>query len=69
MALYPGFNWKIFVKFFRSKNAKEKEEIGTGLGLYTSKNIIEKHGGTMVFESTEGQGTTFSITLPFESKL
>ncbi|MBP6856301.1 MAG: HAMP domain-containing histidine kinase [Candidatus Pacebacteria bacterium] len=60
---------KIFEKFFRSKNAKEKEEIGTGLGLYTSKNIIEKHGGTMVFESTEGQGTTFSITLPFESKL
>ncbi len=60
---------KIFEKFFRTKNAKEKEEIGTGLGLYTSKNIIEKHGGTMTFQSTEGQGTTFSISLPFESKI
>lgn len=60
---------KIFEKFFRSKNAKEKEEIGTGLGLYTSKNIIEKHGGTMSFESIEGQGTTFSLSLPFESKI
>ncbi len=60
---------KIFEKFFRSKNAKEKEEIGTGLGLYTSKRIIEKHGGTMTFESMTGQGTTFSVSLPFESHL
>lgn len=60
---------KIFEKFFRSKNAKEKEEIGTGLGLYTSKNIVEKHGGIMTFESIEGQGTTFSISLPFSSQI
>ncbi len=60
---------KIFEKFFRSKNAKEKEEIGTGLGLFTSKSIVEKHNGVMSFESIEGQGTTFSVTLPFESKI
>lgn len=60
---------RIFEKFFRSKNAKEKEEIGTGLGLYTSKNIVEKHGGTMTFESTQNQGTSFFVSLPFESRL
>lgn len=60
---------KIFEKFFRSKNAKDKEEIGTGLGLFTSKNIVEKHGGKMTFESNDGQGTTFSVSLPFESHL
>lgn len=62
-------NTKIFEKFFRSKNAKDKEEIGTGLGLYTSKTIVEKHGGVMTFESTLGQGTTFLVSLPFESRL
>lgn len=55
---------KIFEKFFRAQNACEKEEIGTGLGLFTAKNIVEKHGGKMRFESKENEGTTFYFTLP-----
>ncbi len=54
----------IFEKFFRATNAKEKEEIGSGLGLYTVKNIITEHGGTITFESKDNEGTTFTITLP-----
>lgn len=54
----------IFEKFFRATNAKEKEEIGSGLGLYTVKNIIIEHGGTITFESKDSEGTTFTITLP-----
>jgi len=55
---------KIFEKFYRAKNACAKEEIGTGLGLYTTKNIIERHGGSVRFESTEDKGTTFYFTIP-----
>lgn len=57
---------KIFTKFFRAKNAVTKEPDGSGVGLFIAKDIIEEHGGTLGFESAEGQGTTFSITLPIK---
>jgi len=55
---------KMFKKFFRAANARETHSAGTGLGLYFSKLIIEKHGGKIWYESTEGRGTTFFISLP-----
>ena len=55
---------KVFTKFFRSKKAISFETSGSGLGLYVAKSIIERHGGTITFESEEGKGTTFTITLP-----
>lgn len=60
---------KIFEKFFRSTNAKDKEIAGTGLGLYISKTIVEKHKGKMWFESTEGMGTTFYVSLPINPQV
>ncbi|MFA6251153.1 MAG: HAMP domain-containing sensor histidine kinase [Candidatus Paceibacterota bacterium] len=54
----------IFKKFFRSPNAIEKDAIGSGLGLFTTKNIIEKHNGKIWFENGEGGGTTFFVVLP-----
>jgi signal transduction histidine kinase len=37
---------------------------GTGLGLAISKSLIEGQGGTIIFESELGVGTTFSVSLP-----
>jgi PAS domain S-box-containing protein len=55
---------KIFTKMFRATNARKVSANGTGLGLYMSRAFTEKLGGNMSFTSVEGQGTTFSITLP-----
>ncbi|MGD9401548.1 MAG: ATP-binding protein [bacterium] len=49
----------IFEPFFSTKGSK-----GTGLGLPVTKKIIEEHRGTIEIESKEGEGTTFTITLP-----
>ena len=55
---------KIFEKFFRTENAQKKEAMGSGIGLYTTKDIVEKHGGKIWFESKENEGTTFFVSLP-----
>ncbi|MFH0819291.1 MAG: ATP-binding protein [Patescibacteria group bacterium] len=55
---------QIFSKFFRSNKAVSTEPTGSGLGLYIVKNIIEKHGGHICFESFDDKGTIFLISLP-----
>jgi len=56
---------KLFTKFFRGSLALKKETVGSGLGLFVAKNIIEAHGGKIWFES-EGKekGSTFYFSLP-----
>ena len=49
---------KVFQPFFTTK------EEGTGLGLSIAARIVEQHGGRLDFESKEGEGSTFVITLP-----
>jgi signal transduction histidine kinase len=49
----------LFEAFFTTK-----ADVGTGLGLWVTKNIVEKHGGTIRFKSKVGRGTVFSIVLP-----
>ena len=54
----------VFDKFYRSETAKDKAIPGIGLGLSYVKLLVEAHGGTITFESTEGEGTTFTILIP-----
>lgn len=56
----------IFMKFFRSKNAKSSPIKGSGLGLYLAKYFTELHRGKLTVESTYGQGSTFTVELPLE---
>ncbi len=54
----------IFKKFFRSDNIMKNQTIGTGLGLFIARSIVEGNKGKIWFESKEGEGTTFFFTLP-----
>lgn len=53
---------KLFTKFFRVGGLKSGR--GTGLGLYTTKSLIEAHHGYIWVESEEGKGATFGFSLP-----
>jgi signal transduction histidine kinase len=56
----------IFMKFFRSKNAKSSPIKGSGLGLYLAKYFIELHQGRIFVESSLGKGSTFTVELPMK---
>ena len=56
----------IFKEFFRAENAKKFTASGTGMGLAITRNIVERHGGSIALNSTEGKGTTFTVRLPAE---
>ncbi len=56
----------LFTKFFRAANAKKQRPDGTGVGLYLAKRIVDAHDGRIIFESTEGQGSTFGFSIPIK---
>ena len=55
----------VFQRFQRGSNVAQRIR-GTGIGLASAKHIVESHGGTILVESEEGEGTTFVIRLPLE---
>ncbi len=55
---------KMFGRFMRADNAAAWGISGTGLGLYLCRELVERHGGQLWFESEEGRGSTFFLTLP-----
>jgi len=55
---------RLFERFYRVGRSRARNEGGSGLGLAIVKHIIDVHGGTITAKSLEGEGSTFSITLP-----
>lgn len=60
------FQQHLYEPFSREEQRVEGASSGTGLGAPIAKQLVELMGGTMSFASTLGQGTTFTIRLPFE---
>lgn len=56
---------KIFDRFYQVNN-QHRSNIGLGMGLYISSEIIKRHGGNITAESTKGKGSIFSFTIPLK---
>ena len=59
------FQKHIFEPFAQEHTGSRTKFAGTGLGMPIAKNLVEKMGGAITFESEEGTGTTFVIRVPF----
>lgn len=56
----------IFDRFYRVDSSLRRSTLGTGLGLFLTKAIVEAHGGQVWARSETGKGTTFFVALPVE---
>lgn len=59
---------KLFTKFHRATDTMRYNYDGEGIGLYLTKLIVEDHGGKIAVSSTEGKGTSFTITIPLSDQ-
>lgn len=60
---------RIFTRFYRSDEARERSRSGFGIGLAVVREIVEQHGGTVSFTSNHPvPGTTFVVRLPLTKK-
>ena len=57
---------KVFERFYRADNSRNRETGGSGLGLSIVKTIVTRHGGDVKALETPGGGATFRITLPLK---
>jgi len=56
---------KVFQPFFTTKDVSK----GTGLGLYITYRVIDRHNGLIQLDSEEGEGTIVTVTLPTENQV
>lgn len=67
IGIVPEDLTRIFEEFYRTKAAKECSEMGTGLGLSIVKRIVETYQGHIDVQSTVGDGSIFTVTLPVDT--
>ena len=58
----------IFERFYQVADPEEKTYPGLGIGLYISREIVERHHGRIEVQSRKGEGATFSVILPLPQK-
>ncbi|WP_155370939.1 SpoIIE family protein phosphatase [Catellatospora vulcania] len=56
---------RLFERFHRIENARSRSNEGSGIGLALVQELVGLHGGTITAHSVEGEGTTFTICIPF----
>ena len=66
IGMTDAFQKRIFEPFTQEHTGSRTKYAGTGLGMPITKKLTEKMGGTITFESKEGDGTTFVIKIPFK---
>ena len=65
IGISPDDQKRIFEEFRQAKGGGARNQEGTGLGLTLTKRLVELHGGRIWVESAVGQGSAFTVALPF----
>ena len=55
----------VFERFYRGDKARQQQGSVSGFGLAIAKSLVEAPGGSIAVESVLGQGTSFTITIPY----
>ena len=66
IGIAPAEQSKVFEKFYRVGDPEAGGEQGTGIGLYTAREIARQHGGDIELSSEKGSGSTFIVRLPHQ---
>jgi signal transduction histidine kinase len=67
IGIHPDDQARIFEMYRQADASDTRRYGGTGLGLHIARRFVEQLGGTIALESTLGQGSAFTITLPRSS--
>lgn len=66
IGISPDSKLRIFERFYQGKDHLQNRKVGTGLGLYIARQLVELHGGEIWVESERGKGCKFFFTLPLK---
>jgi signal transduction histidine kinase len=69
IGIAPEHQPRVFERFYRVDDSRNKNTGGSGLGLAIAEWIVKQHRGSIVVESKLGHGSTFTVTLPIASSI
>ncbi len=69
VGISPEAQKKIFDRFYKTDPSRGKDKTGSGIGLAITKEVIKAHGEHITVTSTEGKGSEFTFSLPFEKEM